>query len=179
MEEERIKREREEWTETTRKRRESGVVGGTKWKKCWQAGCSMAGKWDSRTAVFLRRGTLEIGVTLFHCQGEEREGNTRDVVMYREWGVGSGWGKKNWSKTKKQTLEQLLLYYLMVLKRGKEKGPCVDSRGVRGTSLFMQNIILVHLQGDMASARLLRLGEEKTTFPMIQLLLFVVLCWHL
>lgn len=70
--------------ETARRKRESGVVGGTKWKKSWQAGCSMAGKWDSHTAVFWRRGTPEIGVTLFHCQGEERERNTRDVVMYRD-----------------------------------------------------------------------------------------------
>jgi len=50
----------------------------------------MAGKWDSHTAVFWRRGTPEIGVTVFHCQGEERERNTRDSVMYRERGEGLG-----------------------------------------------------------------------------------------
>lgn len=73
----------------------SGAVGRTKWK-CWQAGCSMAGKWDSHTAVFWCRGTPEIGVTVSHCHGEEREGNTRDVVMYRQRQrrrIGVRWGK--------------------------------------------------------------------------------------
>lgn len=28
-------------------------------------------------------GPPEIGVTVFHCQAEERERNTRDIVMYR------------------------------------------------------------------------------------------------
>lgn len=71
------------------------------WKKCWQAGCSMAGKWDSHTAVFWRRGTPEIGVTVFHCQGEERERNTRDVVMYREreW---QDWGEAGRKLSKKR-----------------------------------------------------------------------------
>lgn len=44
---------------------------------------------ESGTATqlcFWRRGTPEIGVTLFYCQGEERgrERNARDGVMYRE-----------------------------------------------------------------------------------------------
>lgn len=56
--------------------RESSAVGRTPWKKCWQAGCSLTGKWDSHTAVFWRQGTPEIGVKVFHCQGGEWERET-------------------------------------------------------------------------------------------------------
>lgn len=80
-------REGDEWK---RRKRESGTVGRTKWK-CWQSGCSMAGKWDSHTAVFLRWGTPEIVVTVFHCQREERERNTRDRMKREK--------KKDWGET--------------------------------------------------------------------------------
>lgn len=54
----------------------SGSVGrrGVRWQ-------------ESGTATqlcFGVEGPPEIGVTVFHCQAEERERNTRDVVMYRE-----------------------------------------------------------------------------------------------
>lgn len=72
----------DDWKEATRQNGDSVAVGRTKWK-CWQAGCSIAGKWDSHTAVFGCRGNPEIGVTVFHCQREERGRNTRDT-MWRE-----------------------------------------------------------------------------------------------
>lgn len=74
-EEGRIKREGggDEWKETARRKRKSGAVGRTKWK-CWQAGCSMAGKWDSHTAVFWRLGTPEIGVTFSISLSRRRKG---------------------------------------------------------------------------------------------------------
>lgn len=62
---------------------------------CWQTACLTAGKWDSHTAVFWCRGTLEIGVTVFHCQREKREENTGDIVMYRKAGKDCGETEKN------------------------------------------------------------------------------------
>lgn len=60
-------------------------VGRTKWKKCWQAGCCDGGKvGQPHSCVLASRDPPKIGVTVFYCQGEEREGNTGDVVMCRE-----------------------------------------------------------------------------------------------
>lgn len=47
------------------------------------------------------KGPPEIGVTLFHCQGEERERNTRDVVMYRER-EEKDWGEAEKTESKKR-----------------------------------------------------------------------------
>lgn len=114
-EEGRIKAEGEEGETTGRRRGESSVVGRTPWKKCWQAGCSMTGKWDSHTAVFWRRGTPEIGVGVFHCQGGEWERETLEDVMSGETEKmdrdASKKKKDNKRKEKvRHTLERLLLY---------------------------------------------------------------------
>lgn len=47
-------------------------------------GCRMAGKWSSRTAVFGASRDPRDWCHCIHCQGEERERNIRDIVMYRE-----------------------------------------------------------------------------------------------
>lgn len=78
--------------EEGRKRSIFGRVSRTKWKECWQAGCSMGEKWDSHTAVFWRRGTPKIGVTVFHCQGEEAGRNTGDTERRTERRGGGGRG---------------------------------------------------------------------------------------
>lgn len=75
-------------------------------------------------------GPPEIGVTVFHCQGEDGERNTRDAVMCRQRRRIWRRQKKNESKKVRQTLEQLLLYCLMVQNRGKKKrGLCWQSGG--------------------------------------------------
>lgn len=180
-EEGRIKREGggDEWKETTGRKRKSSAVGRTKWKKCWQAGCSMAGKWDSHTAVFWRRGTPKIGVTVFHCQGEERERNTRDVVMYRERqrerGEGLGWGRKK-IKVKRETDPGAAAPILPdgVEKREEKRTSCWRSGAGK-----QRNRCLVQLQGDLASAPCHLDGERgKQHFPWFSCHC-VRRCWHL
>ena len=146
----------------------SGSVGrrGVRWQ-------------ESGTATqlcFGVEGPPEIGVTVFHCHGEEREGNTRDVVMYRQRQrrrIGVRRGRKNDSKRSDRPWSSCsyITWWCGREGRKKKKGPHVGNQGQvnRGTGEVKPGWIAGWPVERTLSFR--PEGKGKTTFPMIQLLL--------